>query len=374
MKYCNVECQRAHWKPVHKLHCRPVAAVAPRSAFVTDVPLRPPCVDAIALLPELGLELRATRSRGGHHSSLALYTTVARRAGELVLRETSDLMGTLATLVPRIHASPALAALMMPREGTIKFLDTGAQAEYAELCKSNQTLPADAVASIYCKLRTNTWALPKGDGVWRAPGATTDDGKSEQTVFALAQFMDNACRPNIGQLVHRNAMCADYRGYAMQDIAAGEKICHSYVFEQLPRAARHKQLEFNCECDQCLSGPEPPPRSVWPLCVAPIAAESLATGQTLDLEWTRTMASERHVARFPDLKESQSVPDAAIVFADAWRDGRLQALDFAGVDRVASRALELALADIELRTANGESTETLMADLHKLEASRAERK
>jgi hypothetical protein len=361
--YCGRVCQQAHRK-IHKTRC-----VEPE-------------FDVVVCFSELGLELRAKRATLQRHSQIALYTTIPRRDGDLVLRETSRVVGSRGHLAALIYASPLLLTLMMPREGTIDLRDDVARQQSQAIQDANPIIPADIVPHLYSKIHANAWQVSAGDGIPCLPGskgtgkgthAPDVDVKSETlAIFAMAQFIDNACAPNIGQVIQRNASCCEYRGYALGDMAAGTKLGHSYLFDWLPRAQRHAALQFECRCTQCLSGPGAPRQSVWPASLRQLMVRHHATGGTMDPTLTYDMISEMPVPTREDDSTSAAVLDAAVAMQTAWDAKRLDPLDFATRSReeLAHRSpgekLQLLIDDFQARLAGGESPDTVAIDMQRL--------
>lgn len=249
----------------------------------STVGLSPP--PFVVSFPSLGLEIRGTppyslSEKVSRPSSLAVYTTVPRRADDCVLRVHTTIVGTMTQCVEKIMES-SWSVLLTPRDevrlemapDTVSEIDT--LLHYLQSTGNYPSIGHDHVARLYAKWRHNCHKI-------QSVGSTTTESKDEKrtikkkkknkkkkkdsalpnddggryAVFPLTCFVNHACAPNcIHVALSRGPNHAVFKLYAGRDIAAGTEITHTYLNGFASRDQRHRELAFECGCTVCNAGP-----------------------------------------------------------------------------------------------------------------------
>ena len=283
VRYCSRTCQKTHWK-VHKPNCTAVVlpSIVPTTTTTTSssvIPDRKVPPATTQLVPKnwntndgsrplmrfamLGIDLRVTNtmrhatvgtSCAASKSDIALYTTLDRKAGDLVFRESTNLLGTYEKLVSRIMSYP-WHRLMFPRSETKVSIDSSYSDAVKRISKRHPRLTTDEVRRLITKVQSNMFAtespltstssLQYEDSPSRPPLPVE---KRYVAIFPLAQFANHACTPNVLVIIVNNAQAALLEMYALQDISAGSQLVHAYD-EREGESGRKKP--FSCNCTTC---------------------------------------------------------------------------------------------------------------------------
>jgi hypothetical protein len=275
-------------------------------------------------LPDIHCELRDRGTSAG----VGVFVTRSYLAGDIVMRETTTIMGSDEELVEQL-ACTRWTSCLYPRDNVALVQSPESRAQYEETMHATPHLSSESVERALAKIQYGAFALSTESLVSAvASGDYSAKPDSRKAILPVAQFMNHACNANTFVIVSYNTHCAVLVAYATRDIAVGEELTHSYDIG-MSKTDLKRKYGFDCVCESCIkSGCDDvgetkfdPKATIdrWPPVCIDAIVHAATTGFALESHVTAESAAK---ARVPvnSLTLDRLVVDASHAFAKLLSD------------------------------------------------------